>query len=389
MMTNQTPIYLDHNATTPMAQEVLDVYVDTAKNYIGNASSFDHIAGYEAGQVVKTARERVATLVGCEPKEIYFTSGSTESNNIAIIGLVEHLRKLEKTELITTAIEHPSILECFNFMEREGFKTHYVKPNEKGVISVEDVENLISNKTGLVSIMAANNETGMFQPYEEIADICSKKGILLHCDFSQAMALKKLDLKKTKIDLLSLSSHKAYGPKGVGAIYIRAQRPSIKVKSIFYGGGQERKLRPGTLNTPGIAGFGKCAELISKYQKKDAINQQKLKCQLANGLLEIEGAVINSELNQSLPNTFSISISGINPRALMRSLREKVIFSASSACTTDKVESSHVLTAMFSDTQRINESFRIGIGRGTSQQEIEDAIQLFKDHVAELRTDYI
>ena len=389
MMNKKTPIYLDHNATTPMAQEVLDVYVYTAKNYIGNASSFDHIAGYEAGQVVKKAREQVAKLVGCEPKEIYFTSGSSESNNIAIIGLIEHLRKLEKTELITTAIEHPSVLECFRFMESDGFKVHYVKPNESGVVSVEDIENLFSDKTGLVSLMAANNETGMFQPYEELADICSKKGILLHCDFSQAMALTKLDLKKTRIDLLSLSSHKAYGPKGVGAIYIRARRPSIKLKSIFHGGGQERKLRPGTLNTPGIAGFGKCAELISKYQKKDAIHQQNLKCQLANGLLEIEGAVINSELDQSLPNTFSLSISGINPRALMRSLRDKVIFSASSACTTDKVEPSHVLTAMFSDYQRINESFRIGIGRGTTQQDITDAIQLFKEHVTELRSDFI
>lgn len=388
-MDSKTPIYLDHNATTPMAQEVLDVYVNTAKNYIGNASSFDHMAGYEAGQVVKLAREQISNLVNCQPKEIYFTSGSTESNNIAILGLADYLRKLGKTELITSAIEHPSILECFKFMEQVGFRVLYAKPSREGKISAKDVENSISDKTGLVSVMAANNETGMFQPYEEIADICSKNDVLFHCDFSQAMALKKLDLDKTEIDMLSLSSHKAYGPKGVGAIYVRARRPSIKLKSILHGGGQEKKLRPGTLNTPGIAGFGKCAELIYKNQKIDVSTQQQLKNKLANGLLEIDGAMLNTELNESLANTFSISISGINPRALMRSLRDKVIFSASSACTTDKVEPSHVLTAMFTDEKRIKESFRIGIGRNTTQQDVKETIQLFKEHVAILRTDLI
>jgi len=388
-VSSRRPIYLDHNATTPMVPEVLDVYVDTAKNHIGNASSFDHMAGYEAGQVVKLAREQISRLVHCEPKEIYFTSGSTESNNMAILGVADYLRKLGKTELITTAIEHPSVLECFKFMEQQGFQVFYLKPSQEGRISAKDIENLISDKTGLVSVMAANNETGMFQPFEEIADICSKNNILFHCDFSQAMALKKLNLEKTKIDMLSLSSHKAYGPKGVGAIYIRARRPSIKLKPILHGGGQEKRLRPGTLNTPGIAGFGKCAELIYANQKNDISSQQELKCTLANGLLEIDGAMLNTELNESLPNTFSISISGINPRALMRSLRDKVIFSASSACTTDKVEPSHVLTAMFTDKKRIKESFRIGIGRNTTRQEAEETIQLFKEHVARLRTDLI
>ena len=328
-------------------------------------------------------------MICCEPKEIYFTSGSTESNNIAILGLINHLRKFDKTELITTAIEHPSVLECFKYMEKQDFVVHYVMPDEKGVVSVKNIERLLSEKTGLVSMMAANNETGMYQPFEDVAELCSKSDVIFHCDFSQALALKWLDLKKTKIDLLSISAHKAYGPKGVGAIYVRAKRPSIKIESLFYGGGQEKKLRPGTLNTPGIAAFGTCAELISDKQMTDVEIQQKLKCKLANGLMEIEGTIINSDLDGSLPNTFSVSISGINPRALMRSLRDKVIFSASSACTTDKVEPSHVLTAMFDDSRRINESFRIGIGRGTTLIDIENTIALFKEHVAELRTDFI
>lgn len=388
-MGSNGPIYLDHNATTPMAEQVLDRYVEVAKTYIGNASSFDHSAGYEAGKIVNQARDQISKLICCEPKEIYFTSGSTESNNIAILGLISHFRKIGKTELITTAIEHPSVLECFKYMETQDFVVHYVMPNQKGIVATEDIERLMSAKTGLISMMAANNETGMYQPYEAVAKLCRKNNILFHCDFSQALALTKLDLRKTEIDLLSISAHKAYGPKGVGAIYVRAKRPSTKIASLFYGGGQEKKLRPGTLNTPGIAAFGKCAELISKKQKADIKTQQELKCKLANGLAEIDGAIINSDLEVSLPNTFSISISQVNPRALMRSLRDKVIFSASSACTTDKVEPSHVLTAMFDDECRINESFRIGIGRTTTQKDVEDTIKLFKEHVAELRTDYI
>jgi len=378
-------IYFDHNASTPTDPRVLQKILEVTEHIYANASSTEHAAGHAASNIVETARDLVAQTIGCRSKEIIFTGGSTESNNLAILGSFPALEKLDRTHLVTSKIEHPSVTACFERLAARGANVTWLGVDENGVIHLDELEEAVTEKTGLVSVMAANNETGVLQPIKEIGAICELNGALFHSDFSQATAYLHLDLAHSSIHMASFSGHKAYGPKGVGALYRSMRKPRVALEPILLGGGQENGLRPGTLNTPGISGLGEAFKIVSERRQQDAKHTALLRDQLQETLMQIDGVVINGADALRLPNTLSLSISGIEPLALMHALKDELTFSASSACSTNEVKTSHVLTAMFGDGARAREAFRLGIGRGTDEAAIAKASQVISIAVSNLR----
>lgn len=380
------PIYLDHNASTPTAPEVIEAMVEAMRALHANPSSIEHLAGNAAHAAVEAAREQVAQTICCLPKEIVFTSGSTEANGLALRGAYPRLAAAGRPHIVTTEIEHPSILENVRYLERQGAKVTYLGVDNGGSVDVDLATYAIGPETGLVSVMAANNETGVLQPIDEIGKVCEDVGALFHTDFSQATAYVPLDLHSQHIHLASFSGHKAYGPKGVGALYLSSRKPRVRLEPILFGGGQERGLRSGTLNTPGIVGLGVAFELARQRIETDVSKISGLRNQLSEELLTIPGARLNGDPNHRLANTLSFSIERVEPLALMHVTKDQLTFSASSACATDKVETSHVLKAMFGDASRAREGFRIGLGRDTSRKDVEVAAEVFQTAVARLRT---
>lgn len=378
------PIYLDHNASTPIDADVLETVIRVSRDSYANPSSIEHSQGSAAARVVETARAQIAAHVHCKETELVFTAGSTEANNLAILGAFPGLKATGREHLITSKIEHPSVLACFDHLEAQGARVTRLGVDERGQISLDELAEVLTDETGLVSIMAANNETGVLQPILKAAQLAEVAGALFHTDFSQASALVSLDLQNSSIHMASFSGHKAYGPKGVGALYRSIRRPRVNLTPVMCGGGQEKGLRAGTLNTPGIAGLGHAFELIAKNIDHDRERIGVLRDQLERGLKEHLQLQINGNAQARLPNTMSITIDGVVPQALMQKLRHELCFSASSACATEHVETSHVLFAMYGDTQRARNAFRLGLGRQTNPQDVLRVVDFFNRAVSEL-----
>ncbi|AXE65290.1 cysteine desulfurase DndA [Hyphomonas sp. CACIAM 19H1] len=374
-------IYLDHNATTPVDPRVRAAMLPYLDEVFGNASSVEHAHGHAASQAVDHAREQVAAAIGARPNEILFTSGCTEANNIAVLGVAR--ANPDKRHIVTSAIEHPAVLEPCRALEREGWRITVLGVDEAGRIDLGALEASLNEDTALVSIMAANNEVGTRQPVAEIGALCAARDILFHCDAAQVGAYGLLDVERDNVHLASLSGHKAYGPKGIGALYVRSRRPRARLAPILFGGGQERGLRPGTLNTPSIVGMGEALALAKSEGNGDAARLHGMLA-LARAQFEaaIAGVQFNGDLDQRIANNLSLSIPGVEPLALIRRLRDDVSFSASSACATEKIETSPVLLAMFGDTPRARTAFRLSPGRFTTEEEMARATDLL---VAEIQ----
>jgi cysteine desulfurase len=377
-------IYLDHNATTPvdpLVRAAMDPYL---REMFGNPSSVEHEHGHAAASAVDAAREQVAKAIGARTSEIIFTGSCTEANNLAILGVAK--ANSDKRHIITSQIEHPAVLEPARSLEREGWEVTYLPVDHTGRVSVSDVEAALRHDTALVSIMAANNEVGTIQPISEIGAICSSRDVLFHTDLAQIIAYGDIDVERDNISLASISAHKAYGPKGVGALYVRSRRPRVRLTPLVFGGGQERGLRSGTLNTPGIVGMGKALEIAKASAKRDTTRLSALSGHFLERLTNsMSGVLLNGAAVERLPNNLSLSIDGLEPLALIRRLRDKLSFSASSACSTDSIETSHVLIAMFGDTPRARNAFRIAPGRFTTQLEMEDAATMMIGAIEALR----
>ncbi len=374
------PVYLDYNATTPVDRRVVDAMMPYFTETFGNAASIDHLYGHEAQQAVERAREEVAALMGAAAEEIIFTSGATEADNIAILGALA--RAADDAELIVSAVEHPAVLEPASLL---GGRVRVVPVSAEGTVDPDEIRKRLTSKTALVSVMAANNETGAIQPMNEIGHICAEAEVPFHCDAVQAAAHMRLDVEAAQVSLLSLSAHKMYGPKGVGALYVRRRRRRVKIAPLHYGGGHERGVRPGTANVPGIVGLGAAAQLARRERKRNAAREQALKRQLINALLHIGDVELNTPAAVSLPQTVSARIAGVGARALMHAVREELAFSSGSACATTKVEPSHVLLAQGLSPQQAGESVRLSFGRLTTEQEIARAADVLTRAAERLR----
>jgi cysteine desulfurase len=377
------PIYLDHNATTPVDPEVLEAMLPYFTQVFGNPSSVEHLHGNRAQTAVAKARLQVANALGARDNEIIFTGSCTEANNIAILGAAR--ARPERRHLITTSVEHPAVLGPFRQLSREGFDLTILDVDEFARVSADAVAAALRDDTGLVSVMGANNEVGTIQPIEEIGAICAARDVLFHTDLAQVMAHRRVDVAAENIHLASISAHKAYGPKGIGALYVRSRSPRARLAQTVFGGGQERGLRSGTLNVPLIVGMGAALEMVAKGGGVEAARLRKLCATFSDRVAAaIPGVEFNGHPTERIPGNVSLSIPGIEPLALMHKLNGIASFSASSACATDKVETSHVLLAMFGDTPRARAAFRVSPGRATSEAELTAFTDALIAEVADL-----
>jgi cysteine desulfurase len=374
------PVYLDYNATTPVDPRVVEAMLPHLTEGFGNAASVDHFYGHQAQQAVEAAREQVASLIGATASEIVFTSGATEADNLAILGTAA--RASEDAEILVSAIEHPAVLEAAATL---GERVKLVPVSADGLVDPAEVRQRLTPKTALVSVMAANNETGAIQPLTEIGEVCAEAEVPFHTDAAQALRHLPLDVEAAQVSLLSLSGHKLYGPKGVGALYVRKRKRRMKVAPLVFGGGQERGLRPGTANVPGIVGLGLAAELACRERGMDAKREAKLRQGLINGISQAAEVSLNAPMETSLPQTVSARITGINARALMHATREQLAFSSGSACATTKVEPSHVLLAQGLSPEAAGESVRISFGRFTTEEDIAAACEALTAATQRLR----
>jgi len=383
-MSAARPIYLDHNATTPMDPRVVEAMLPYFTEHFGNPSSVEHVYGAFAANAVEAARAKIAGAIGAQSAEIVFTGSCTEANNLAIIGAVRATKKQQR--LVTTQIEHPAVLESFRQLEREGHQVTYLSVDGIGLVRLDELENALKAGVYLVSIMGANNEVGTLQPLAEAARLCAANGALLHADLAQMPSYFPLDMRELGLDLASFSGHKIYGPKGVGALYVRRRRPRTQLEPLTWGGGHERGLRNGTLNTPLIVAMGEAMAIAGKECQKNARTVAATRDILRKHLTEaLPGLVVNGHPTKRLPSNLSVSIDGIEPLGLIRLLRGDIAFSASSACSTEDVKTSHVLLAMFGDTPRAQRAFRLSPGRSTTPREIQQASKHILEGVARLR----
>jgi cysteine desulfurase len=361
------PIYLDNHATTPVDPRVLDAMLPFLTGKFGNAASHSHQFGWEAEAAVELARGQIAALIGASPMEIVFTSGATESDNLAIKGVaVAHQEK--GNHIITVATEHKAVLDSCKTLARRGFEITYLPVQPDGLIVLDQLTAAITPRTILVSVMAANNESGVLQPVEEIARICREHGILFHSDAVQALGRIPFEVNKLSVDLASLTAHKCYGPKGVGALYVRS---GVKLAPIIDGGGHEHGMRSGTLNVPGIVGFGKACEIAQKEMAEESCRIAGLRNRLREQLTaELDQVTINGSIEHRLPGNLNISFLHVEGETLMTAVREMAV-SSGSACSSDKVDASHVLKAMGLSDAAAGSTIRFGIGRFNTQAEID------------------
>jgi len=384
-----TPIYLDHHATTPVDERVVEEMTPHFTETYGNPASDDHRYGAEANSAVNNAREKIASAVNALTEEIIFTSGATESDNLAIRGAMQYAAEEgHGNHLITAATEHEAVLELCEELESEGFETTILPVDEDGFICPEDVVDAIREDTVLLSVMAANNEIGTIAPLEELGEITSQNQVLFHTDAVQALGYMDLDVREMNIDLMSLSGHKIYGPKGVGALYIRRRRPKVKLKPLVYGGGHERGWRSGTLNVPGIVGMGKAVELAEKEREERTEHVRTLRDRMWNLIdeelddIHLNGPPVDGD---RLPNNLNVSFRGAENKALVRKVRDDIAVSAGSACTTGSVEASHVLEATGDDEQIWHSAIRFGLGKDTTEAEVDHTVDRITDSVQRLR----
>lgn len=378
------PIYLDYHATTPLDPRVLEKMIPYLTIKFGNAASKQHSFGLEAEAAVGNARKQIASLIGSKPEEIIFTSGATESNNMALIGAAKASSE-KKKHLITCATEHKAVLDVCKALEKEGYQITYLPVNHDGEISLEELEKAINDQTVLVSLMAANNEIGTIHPIEQIGKITRAKNVLLHVDAAQGAGKVPIDVEKMNIDLLSLSGHKVYGPKGIGALYVRSQNPRVQISPIIYGGGHEKGLRSGTLNVPAIVGMGAAFEIAKKEMEEEneriALLRDKLYKRLSSELDEI---YLNGPLSPRLPNNLNISFAFVPAELLMMTMKE-VAVSSGAACASATRQASHVLKAIGAEEELAKGSIRFGLGRFTTDEEIEYVIKRVAEVVKDLR----
>lgn len=368
---SQRPIYLDGNATTPLDQKVLDAMVPYFTKYFGNPASITHQYGWEAEAAVKKAREIIADAINASPEEIVFTSGATEANNLAIKGVAEAYFNKGR-HLITVATEHNAVLDPCGYLENLGFEVTYLPVNGDGLIDLNALEKAIRpEETILVSVMAANNEIGVLQPLAEIGEICRDRSIIFHTDAAQALAKIPLDVEKMKIDLMSLTAHKIYGPKGIGALYVRRRNPRVKIAAQIHGGGHERGMRSGTLYTPQIVGLGKAVEVGLAQMESEAERLSNLRDRLWEKLMPVGSIFLNGHPTQRLPGNLNVSVEGVDGQALILGLQGMVAVSSGSACTSAKIEPSHVLAALGIPEKLAFASVRFGIGRFNTALEID------------------
>jgi len=379
------PLYFDNNATTPCDPRVVEAMVPYLFEHFGNPASRAHAYGWTAREAVEIAREQVASLIGASAKEIVFTSGATESDNLAIKGVARYNARKGK-HIITVATEHKAILDSCHALEREGFEVTYLEVDSEGLISLDALRDAIRDDTTLVSVMYANNEIGVLQPVAEIGAICREKGVLFHCDAVQALAWLPIDVKAMNIDLLSISAHKMYGPKGIGALYVRRGRPRVRVQPIIDGGGHERGMRSGTLATHQIVGLGKAAELAEQSIKSGEVDKVRaLRDRLWDGLrANLDELYLNGSWEQRLPNNLNVSFAYVEGEAMMMGIKQ-IACSSGSACTSASLEPSYVLRAMGVDVELAHTSIRFGLGRFNTEAEVDYAIELITEKVRFLR----
>ena len=367
---SQRPIYLDAHATTPMDERVLSAMLPYFTERFGNPSTNTHLYGWEASAAVKNAREAIAKIINATPEEIVFTSGATEANNLAIKGIAEAYFSQGK-HIITVATEHRAVLDPCKYLETLGFEVTYLPVESNGLLDLDKLTTAIREDSILVSVMAANNEIGVLQPLKEIGEICHQQGVLFHTDAAQAIAKIPLDVATMNIDLMSLTAHKVYGPKGIGALYVRRRDPRVKLASQLQGGGQERGRRSGTLYTPQIVGFAEALTIGMAEMTSESERLLKLKQQLWSMFEPIEGIHLNGDLVKSLPGNLNISIEGVDGSALLLGLQSVVALSSGSACSSTSTAPSHVLTALGRDEKLAHASLRFGIGRFNTPEEIQ------------------
>ncbi len=379
------PIYLDSQATTPVDPRVLEAMIPYFSEHFGNPSSINHLYGWETEAAVKNARQGIATAINSTPQEVIFTSGATEANNLAIKGVVEAYFSQGK-HIITLATEHNAVLDPCRYLESLGFTVTVLPVEPDGLVDLEKLKSALSPETILVSIMAANNEIGVLQPLKAIGEICRANQVLFHTDAAQALGKIPLDVEEMNIDLMSLTAHKIYGPKGIGALYIRRRNPRVRLMPQMQGGGQEKGLRPGTLNTPQIVGFAKAVELALEEQSRENERQEILRNRLWQALSsQLEGICLNGHPRKRLANNLNISIEGIDGSALLLGLQSKIALSSGSACSSTKQEPSHVLKALGHSDALAYASLRFGLGRFNTAQEIEQTYRIVVETVLSLR----
>jgi cysteine desulfurase len=383
----KTPVYMDYHATTPVDKRVLDAMMPFFTEHFGNAASLQHRFGWIAKEAVEIARKKIANAINAQPREIFFTSGATESNNLAIKGVAHSLRS-KGNHIITTQIEHKCVLESCKTLEAEGFRITILPVDQYGKVNADDVKNAITDSTILISVMFANNEIGTVQPISEIGKICAEKGILFHTDATQAVGRISIDVEAMNIHLLSFASHKMYGPKGVGALYVRSRNPRIAIEPQINGAGHEHGLRSGTLNVAGIVGFGTAVQIAMDEMEEENIRLFRLRNRLQEKLVNLEKTTLNGHATERLPNNLSITFHNTNSDQLMTEMND-VAVSAGSACTSEEigdVQYSHVLHAIGLIEEAGRSTIRFGLGRFTTEEEVDYVAERINTVISKLRT---
>lgn len=378
------PIYLDNNATTACDPRVVEAMLPYFTQHYGNAASRGHFFGWQAEEAVDNAREQVARLIGAEPKEIVFTSGATEADNLAIKGVFE-MYAAKGRHIITTVTEHKAVLDTCRHLEKMGAEITYLPVKKDGLIDLDELESAIRPTTILIVIMYANNETGIIQPVKEISGIARRRSVLFFTDGVQAAGKIPVDVNTDGIDLMALSAHKMYGPKGVGSLYLRRKSPRVKITAQLDGGGHERGVRSGTLNVPGIVGFGKAAELALKEMEHEAARLQLLRDKMEKALLLLDDTFLNGSSFRRLPHVSNLSFGHVEGQSLLLGINKLIAVSSGSACTSASTEPSYVLKALGLSDEMAHSSLRFGLGRFTTEEEIEYAIEKIKESVIGLR----
>jgi len=380
---NDQPIYLDYQATTPTDPRVLETMLPYFTLKFGNPASRSHSYGWEAEEAVEKARGQVAKIIGADEKEIVFTSGATESNNLAIKGVAEFYKD-RRNHIVTTVTEHKCVLDTCRHLEQQGFEVTYLPVQQNGLVDLELLRATVTDKTVLVSIMAVNNEIGVIQPLAEIGAICREKGAFFHTDAAQAVGKIALDVEAMKIDLMSISGHKIYGPKGIGALYVR-RRPRVRLVAMINGGGQERGFRSGTLPTPLCVGIGEACEIAMKEMPAEAERLRRLRDRFLAGIhAKLPDVFLNGDLEQRIPGNLNLSFAYVEGESLIMGIKSLSV-SSGSACTSASLEPSYVLRALGVEEELAHTSLRIGFGRFTTEAEVDAAVHDIVQHVSKLR----
>ncbi|NIE63944.1 IscS subfamily cysteine desulfurase [Burkholderia sp. Ax-1719] len=376
------PIYMDYSATTPIDPRVVDKMIPYLREQFGNPASRSHAYGWDAERAVEEAREQVAALVNADPREIIWTSGATESDNLAIKGAA-HFYKSKGKHIITVKTEHKAVLDTCRELEREGYEVTYLSVKDDGLIDLDALKAAIRPDTILVSVMHVNNEIGVIQDIETIGEICREKGIVFHVDAAQSTGKTPIDLQKLKVDLMSFSAHKTYGPKGIGALYVR-RKPRIRIEAQMHGGGHERGMRSGTLATHQIVGMGEAFRIAREEMEAENARVGALRDRLLKGLSEIEETYVNGDMEKRVPHNLNISFNFVEGESLIMAVKD-VAVSSGSACTSASLEPSYVLRALGRNDELAHSSIRFTVGRFTTEQDVDYVINLLKTKIAKLR----